>query len=231
MSDTTVAGPRAPSADERGPGTIGGRRTRGCRTMARVRRRRIEGCRRRPRARGHPTAAHRPPGRGGRPAGAGHRDEVEEVGYAGLTVRNVARRAGVAPATAYNYFSSKDHLLAEVLWRRMQALPPVDADRGRPVHDRVADAVRAMVLFATESPALVDACTLALLSTNPDVKHLRDRIGEPDPPPAGRRPRARRRPHGGPGAADLLLGRAARQPAWATSPRWTSPSSWPPRPP
>jgi len=43
-------------------------------------------------------------------------EEVEEVGYAGLTVRNVARRAGVAPATAYNYFSSKDHLLAEVLW-------------------------------------------------------------------------------------------------------------------
>ena len=43
--------------------------------------------------------------------------------------------------------------------------------------DRVADAVRDMVLFTAESPALVDACTMALLSTNPDVKHLRDRIG------------------------------------------------------
>jgi AcrR family transcriptional regulator len=49
--------------------------------------------------------------------------EVDEDGYAGLTVRNVARRAGVAPATAYNYFSSKDHLLAELLWRRMTAMP------------------------------------------------------------------------------------------------------------
>ena len=58
-------------------------------------------------------------------------EEIEEVGYTGLTVRSVARRAGVAPATAYNYFS----------------------------------------------PALVDACTVALLSANPDVKHLRDRIG------------------------------------------------------
>ena len=57
-------------------------------------------------------------------------DEIDEVGYAGLTVRSVARRAGVAPATAYNYFSSKDHLLAEVLWRHMQALPPVEPDRG-----------------------------------------------------------------------------------------------------
>ena len=34
-----------------------------------------------------------------------------------------------------------------------------------------------MVLFTAESPALVDACTVALLSANPDVKHLRDRIG------------------------------------------------------
>jgi AcrR family transcriptional regulator len=104
-------------------------------------------------------------------------EEVEEVGYAGLTVRNVARRAGVAPATAYNYFSSKDHLLAEVLWRGMEALPAVDDDPTRSMHDRVADAVRAMVLLATESAALVDASTQALVSTNPDVKHLRDRIG------------------------------------------------------
>jgi AcrR family transcriptional regulator len=103
--------------------------------------------------------------------------EIEVVGYAGLTVRSVARRAGVAPATAYNYFSSKDHLLAEVLWRGMQALPPVGAHDGRPAHDRVADAVRAMVLLTTESPALVDASTQALLSNGADVMHLRDRIG------------------------------------------------------
>ena len=103
--------------------------------------------------------------------------EVETVGYAGLTVRSVARRAGVAPATAYNYFSSKDHLLAEVLWRRMQSLPPLDTGDGRSVHDRVADAVRAMVLLTTESAALVDASTQALLSNSADVMHLRDRIG------------------------------------------------------
>ncbi len=103
--------------------------------------------------------------------------EIEVVGYAGLTVRSVARRAGVAPATAYNYFSSKDHLLAEVLWRRMQSLQPAELDESRPVHQRVGATVRDMVLFTTESPALVDACTIALLSTSPDVKHLRDRIG------------------------------------------------------
>jgi AcrR family transcriptional regulator len=104
--------------------------------------------------------------------------EIEAVGYPGLTVRNVARRAGVAPATAYNYFSSKDHLLAEVLWRRMQALPAADTLADQPLRSRLIETVRAMVLFTTtDSAALVDACTVALLSASPDVKHLRDRIG------------------------------------------------------
>ena len=104
-------------------------------------------------------------------------EETEEVGYAGLTVRGVARRASVAPATAYTYFSSKDHLLAEVLWRRMEALPPVETDQSVPVATRVARTVRDMIPFAAQSPALIDACTVALISPSPDVSHLRDRIG------------------------------------------------------
>ena len=55
-------------------------------------------------------------------------EEGAGSGYEGLTVRAVARRAGVAPATAYTYFSSKDHLLAEVLWRRFQDLALVAPD-------------------------------------------------------------------------------------------------------
>ena len=104
-------------------------------------------------------------------------EETEEVGYAGVTVRGVARRAGVAPATAYTYFSSKDHLLAEVLWRRMEALPPVDEDPSVPMAERVERTVRDMIPFAAGSPALIDACTVALISPSPDVAHLRDRIG------------------------------------------------------
>lgn len=103
--------------------------------------------------------------------------EVDESGYAGLTVRNVARRAGVAPATAYNYFSSKDHLLAELLWRRMAALPPVVAGPGDPLVERLDQTVQMMVLLTTGSPVVVGACTTALLNATPDVKHLRDRIG------------------------------------------------------
>ncbi len=104
-------------------------------------------------------------------------EETEAVGYDGLTVRGVARRAGMAPATAYTYFSSKDHLLAEVLWRRMEALSPVSTDESVPMTQRVEQTVRDMIPFAAGSPALIDACTVALISSNPDVSHLRDRIG------------------------------------------------------
>jgi AcrR family transcriptional regulator len=103
--------------------------------------------------------------------------EVDEDGYASLTVRNVARRAGVAPATAYNYFSSKDHLLAELLWRRMTALPTVDATVHGSMGERLTQTVQMMVGLTTGSPDLVGACTTALLNATPDVKHLRDRIG------------------------------------------------------
>src|ERR1700684_4419070 len=70
-------------------------------------------------------------------------DEAEERPYGEITVRTIAKRAGVAPATAYTYFSGKDHLLAEVLWRRMQSSPSL-VDLTLPLPDRVADTVRTM---------------------------------------------------------------------------------------
>jgi AcrR family transcriptional regulator len=102
--------------------------------------------------------------------------EAEELSYGEISVRSIARRAGVAPATAYTYFSSKDHLLAEVLWRRMQSSPQlVDLDASVP--ERVADTVRTMGFGNIESPVMVAVCTTALLGEGPDVKHVRSLIG------------------------------------------------------
>lgn len=42
------------------------------------------------------------------------RELASEGGYLAVTIRAVAARAGVGPATVYRYFSSKDHLIAEV---------------------------------------------------------------------------------------------------------------------
>jgi len=104
-------------------------------------------------------------------------DELREHSYDGLTVRNVAARAGVAPATAYTYFSSKDHLVAEVYWRRVQSLPAGTPDRSRTPAERVAATLSELALIVADEPELAAATTVALLSPEPDVKVLRDRIG------------------------------------------------------
>ncbi len=104
-------------------------------------------------------------------------DELREQGYDGLTVRNVARRAGVAPATAYNYFTSREHLVTEVFWRRLQALPESRVDRRRGASARVTETMSDLALLVADEPELAAACTVAMLATDPDVKLLRDRIG------------------------------------------------------
>jgi len=104
-------------------------------------------------------------------------EELREHGYDGLTVRNVARAAGVAPATAYTYFTSREHLVTEVFWRRLEAMPETRLDRRRSTAARVGATMSDFALLVADEPELAAACTVAMLATDPDVKLLRDRIG------------------------------------------------------
>ncbi len=101
--------------------------------------------------------------------------EIRETGYEGLSIRDVARRAKVAAATAYTYFVSKDHLLSEIFWRRLQALPPVDATAAP--KKRVVTVLRELALLVSEEPELAAGCTAALFGSEPGVRQLRLRIG------------------------------------------------------
>ncbi|WP_246098197.1 TetR/AcrR family transcriptional regulator [Rhodococcus spelaei] len=101
---------------------------------------------------------------------------LREQEFAGLTVRAVASRAGVGPATAYTYFSSKEHLVAEIFWRRLQSSPVVDGD-GLDRTARVLAVLRNIALLIADEPAVSAAVTNALLGADPDVEHLRGRIG------------------------------------------------------
>lgn len=44
------------------------------------------------------------------------RRELEEYGYGKITVRTIASACNVGVGTVYNYFSSKDELVATVVW-------------------------------------------------------------------------------------------------------------------
>ena len=102
--------------------------------------------------------------------------ELRAHGYDGLTVRNAARRAGVAPATAYTYFGSKDHLVAEAFWRRLQTLDGA-ASRARSPLGRVRSVLRGIAELVAAEPELAAASTTAVLAQDPDVARLRTRIG------------------------------------------------------
>ncbi len=104
-------------------------------------------------------------------------EELRSVGYDGLTVRNVARRAGVAPATAYNYFASREHLVTEVFWRRLESHPETHLDGRWSAPRRVGVTLSELALLVADEPELAAACTVAMLSGDPDVRVLRDRIG------------------------------------------------------
>lgn len=102
---------------------------------------------------------------------------LRESSYADLTVRAVAARAKVAPATAYTYFSSKNHLIAEVYLDLMRQVPYfTDVNENRVA--RVEKTLRAMALMVADEPEVAAACTTALLSSSDAaVRAVRDRIG------------------------------------------------------
>jgi AcrR family transcriptional regulator len=104
-------------------------------------------------------------------------EQIRAAGYDGLTVRNVAARAGVAPATAYTYFASKDHLIAEAFWRRVRALSEPRIDNRRTASQRVKSALADLTKMLASEPELAAAGTTAMLASDPDVKHIRDRVG------------------------------------------------------
>lgn len=96
--------------------------------------------------------------------------------FSGLTVRSVAAEAGVGTATAYTYFASKEHLVAEVFWRRLQnSSAPDGSGLDRTAH--VLSVLRNIALLLADEPEVSAAVTNALLGSDPEVEHLRGRIG------------------------------------------------------
>jgi AcrR family transcriptional regulator len=102
---------------------------------------------------------------------------LREVGYHELTLQAVAARAGVARATAYTYFSSKDHLIAEVYWRRLSLEQPPESN-STDVKTRVIAVLRRLAFLVADEPALIEALRVVINSSDPDVELLRVEIAK-----------------------------------------------------
>jgi len=103
-------------------------------------------------------------------------EELRHVGFETLTIRSVAGRAAVAPATAYTYFASKNHLVAEVFWRALRDRARVENAEHEPLA-RVIAVFDDLTQFLAAEPELAAGVTAALLGPEPDVTHLRVMVG------------------------------------------------------
>ena len=102
---------------------------------------------------------------------------LRQRGDDGLTVRAVAERAGVTHTTAYAYFDSRDHLIATLYQRQVdaQGTDPIDPDA--PVGDRVRAALAGPGRAARADPPLARAGLGALFTDEPAVVAVRDALG------------------------------------------------------
>ncbi|MGN0064367.1 MAG: TetR/AcrR family transcriptional regulator [Nocardioides sp.] len=100
---------------------------------------------------------------------------LEEVGPEELTIRTVAARAGVSPATAYTYLASKNHLFAEIYLRHVIDNPGPVVDGGPT--QRLSAVVRHLAETLLATAHLAAAANTALLASDPEVDRLRLAIG------------------------------------------------------
>ncbi|WP_194289938.1 TetR family transcriptional regulator [Nocardia macrotermitis] len=101
---------------------------------------------------------------------------LRDVDYEALTIKAAAARAGVGRATAYTYFASKNHLVAEVYWHRVAGIEPPKTKSADPSTRAVTVLCELALLMASE-PALARAVTIAMCSSDANAVLLRDKIG------------------------------------------------------
>jgi AcrR family transcriptional regulator len=101
---------------------------------------------------------------------------LRETKYSELTVRAIAARAEVSPATAYNYFKSKNGLIAEVYLRLVRTVP-LFVDVNQTTHERVTQEIHALAMLGANEPEVAAATTTALMGDEEELKPLREQIG------------------------------------------------------
>lgn len=103
--------------------------------------------------------------------------ELREVGFDQLSIRSVAQRAGVTHTTAYGYFTSKGHLVAELHWRILRDTPEADVAADASFAERVEAAFLGPTIGVAEEHAVANGIFNSVLGDDPDIRRLREAVG------------------------------------------------------
>src|SRR3979409_1947487 len=85
---------------------------------------------------------------------------LREVPYSGITMRSIAKRAGVSHGEICAYFRSKGALVAEITLEGL----------------RTAAQFSQLVMLLADEPGIAAACSSALICDEPSVRAIRQRI-------------------------------------------------------
>ena len=111
--------------------------------------------------------------------------QVRDCGYAALTIRSVAAACGVGVGTVYNYFASKDALVASFMlkdWQKCIAAieeTSADADSASPVIRCIYEQLQGFI--AQHQAIFADEAAVASFSGSPSPYHsrLRNQLAKP----------------------------------------------------
>ena len=111
--------------------------------------------------------------------------QVQDCGYSALTIRSVATACGVGVGTVYNYFASKDALVAAFMledWQQAMAVisgTAENADSPRPVLECIHQQLHHFIL--QYQSIFADEAALANFSGSPSPYHslLRRQLAQP----------------------------------------------------
>jgi AcrR family transcriptional regulator len=95
---------------------------------------------------------------------------VAEGGYERVQIRDVSERAGVAAATVYRYFSSKEHLVAAAVERWTESVtsrPRKAWPTGTPYSERLSEAIHERALALQQYPHVAKALLFVRTSSDP----------------------------------------------------------------
>jgi AcrR family transcriptional regulator len=102
-------------------------------------------------------------------------DLAREVPYSIITMRSIAKRAGVSHGEICAYFRSKDAIVAEIYLERLRAAPLI-VDVEQSARARIAAQFSQLVMLLADEPGVAAACSSALICDEPSVRAIRQRI-------------------------------------------------------
>lgn len=102
-------------------------------------------------------------------------EELRASSYSAMTMRSVAARAGISPASAYTYFPSKNALIARLYLEAVKTVP-VRVDANDSPKTRVTATMHDLALAGADEPELTAACATAMLADEPAVEAVRAEI-------------------------------------------------------